>query len=105
MTLERVDPPRAAPANSRRHGRGNPYGHHYIDEVAHPAARATERTLPAGKMVAGLVIALVTAALLNSHAIVRAGEGMNDGLTRDVTLAAGRPLDSFAATLGMDPPR
>ena len=53
-------------------------------------------TMPAGRVLVVLVVALGLAALLNSEAIVRAGEGMNDGPTRDVVLSVGRPLDDAA---------
>jgi uncharacterized protein len=50
-------------------------------------------------------VALVVAALLNSEAVVRAGEGMGNGPTRDAVLALGRPLDDAAGAVGLHLPR
>ena len=50
-------------------------------------------TMPAGRVLVVIVVALAVAALLNSEAVVRAGDGMDDGPTRDVVLALGRPID------------
>ena len=61
--------------------------------------------MPAGRVLIVLVVALGLAALLNSEAIVRAGEGMDDGPTRDVVLAVGRPLDDVAGAVGLQLPR
>jgi uncharacterized protein len=52
-----------------------------------------------------LVIALAVAALFNSEAIVRAGESMERGPTRDVVLSIGRPLDDVAGAVGLHLPR
>ena len=62
-------------------------------------------TMPAGRVLGVIVIALVIAALFNSEAIVRAGEGMEPGGTRDVVLSIGRPLDDVAGTIGLHLPR
>ena len=62
-------------------------------------------TMPAGKVLGVLAIALALAALFNSEALVRAGEGMKPGATRDIVLSVGRPLDDAAGTLGLDLPR
>ena len=61
--------------------------------------------MPAGKVLGVVMIALVFAALFNSEAIVRAGEGMEQGTTRDVVLSVGRPLDDVAGTIGFHLPR
>jgi len=61
--------------------------------------------MPAGKVLGVVLIALVFAALFNSEAIVRAGEGMEQGTTRDVVLSVGRPLDDVAGTIGFHLPR
>ena len=61
--------------------------------------------MPAGRVLVVLVVALGVAALLNSEAIVRAGEGMEDGPTRDVVLSVGRPLDDVAGAVGLHLPR
>ena len=78
---------------------------HYIDEVAHPAARQRSGLLTARQTVAVVVVALVTAALLDSHALLRAGEGMTPGHTRSTTLAVAQPLDRFAESTGLNRPR
>ena len=62
-------------------------------------------TMPAGRVLVVIVVALAVAALLNSEAVVRAGEGMDDGPTRDVVLALGRPLDDAAGAVGLHLPR
>ena len=67
--------------------------------------RDTNLTMPAGRVLGVIVIALAIAALFNSEAIVRAGEGMQPGPTRDVVLSLGRPLDDAAGTLGLHLPR
>ena len=67
--------------------------------------RDTNLTMPAGKVLGVIVIALAIAALFNSEAIVRAGEGMQPGTTRDIVLSLGRPLDDAAGTLGLHLPR
>ncbi|MET0741392.1 MAG: DUF459 domain-containing protein [Candidatus Nanopelagicales bacterium] len=77
----------------------------FIDEVEHPAAHAHGRTLPAGKVLVVVVVALVTAMLLNSAAMVRAGTGMPDGLTRTLVLGVAEPVDSFAHATYLDRPR
>ncbi|MEY9891840.1 hypothetical protein ABIA31_005512 [Catenulispora sp. MAP5-51] len=50
-------------------------------------------------------IALVTALLLNTAGVVRAGLGMPSGPTRDLLLGFARPLDSFAGLLDLNRPR
>lgn len=61
--------------------------------------------MPAGRVLVVVVIALLIAALFNSEAIVRAGEGMKQGTTRDIVLSVGRPLDDVAGTVGFHLPR
>ena len=61
--------------------------------------------MPAGRVLAVVVIALGIAALFNSEAIVRAGEGMEQGTTRDIVLSVGRPLDDVAGAIGLHLPR
>jgi hypothetical protein len=61
--------------------------------------------MPAGRVLGVVLIALVIAALFNSEAIVRAGEGMEQGKTRDVVLSIGRPLDDLAGAIGLHLPR
>ena len=50
-------------------------------------------------------IALVTALVLNTAGVVRAGLGMQPGPTRDVLLSFARPLDSIAGALDLNRPR
>jgi uncharacterized protein len=61
--------------------------------------------MPAGRVLGVVLIALVIAALFNSEAIVRAGEGMEQGTTRDIVLSIGRPLDDVAGAIGLHLPR
>jgi hypothetical protein len=61
--------------------------------------------MPAGRVLGVVLIALAIAALFNSEAIVRAGEGMEQGTTRDVVLSIGRPLDDVAGAIGLHLPR
>jgi uncharacterized protein len=67
--------------------------------------RDTDLTLPAGRVLGVIVIALAVAALFNSEALVRAGEGMQPGTTRDVLLSVARPLDDVAGAVGFHLPR
>ena len=61
--------------------------------------------MPAGRVLGVLVIALAIAALFNSEALVRAGEGMRPGTTRDIVLSVGRPVDDVAGAIGLHLPR
>jgi hypothetical protein len=61
--------------------------------------------MPAGRVLGVLLIALAIAALFNSEALVRAGEGMKPGPTRDIVLSVGRPLDDAAGAVGLHLPR
>jgi hypothetical protein len=65
----------------------------------------TDLTMPAGRVLGVLLIALAIAALFNSEALVRAGEGMKPGTTRDIVLSVGRPLDDVAGAIGFHLPR
>ncbi len=79
---------------------------HFIDEVEHPAARSGQHgTLSAPRMVGLVLVALLTASLFNSAGLLRAGESMQPGVTRSLTLAVARPVDSFAHTVGLSRPR
>jgi uncharacterized protein len=62
-------------------------------------------TMPAGRVLGVIMIALAIAALFNSEALVRAGEGMQPGTTRDIVLSVGRPIDDVAGTIGLHLPR
>jgi uncharacterized protein len=61
--------------------------------------------MPAGSVLVVILIALGIAALFNSEAIVRAGESMQPGHTRDIVLSVGRPLDDVAGAIGLHLPR
>ncbi len=43
--------------------------------------------------------------LFNSEAMVRAGEGMQPGTTRDIVLSVARPIDDVAGAIGLHLPR
>jgi lysophospholipase L1-like esterase len=62
-------------------------------------------TMPAGRVLLVVLVALLIAAIFNSEAIVRAGEGMKPGTTRDVVLSVGRPIDAVAGFVGLHLPR
>jgi uncharacterized protein len=62
-------------------------------------------TMPAGRVLGVIAIALAIAALFNSEAMVRAGEGMQPGTTRDILLSVARPLDDVAGAIGLHLPR
>jgi uncharacterized protein len=61
--------------------------------------------MPAGRVLGVMLIALAIAALFNSEALVRAGEGMQPGTTRDIVLSVGRPIDGVAGAIGLHLPR
>jgi len=61
--------------------------------------------MPAGRVLGVILIALAIAALFNSEALVRAGEGMKPGRPRDIVLSVGRPLDDAAGFIGLHLPR
>jgi uncharacterized protein len=61
--------------------------------------------MPAGRVLGVVLIALLVAALFNSDAMVRAGESMKRGTTRDVVLSVARPLDDVAGAVGLHLPR
>jgi hypothetical protein len=62
-------------------------------------------TMAAGQVLGVIAIALGIAALFNSAAMVRAGESMKRGNTRDIVLSVARPLDDFAGAVGFHLPR
>jgi hypothetical protein len=62
-------------------------------------------SMPAGRVLGVVVIALLFAALFNSEAIVRAGDSMQPGPTRDIVLSVARPLDDVAGAVGLHLPR
>ena len=61
--------------------------------------------MPAGRVLGVMVIALAIAVLFNSAAMVRAGESMQRGNTRDIVLSVAHPLDDFAGAVGLHLPR
>ena len=61
--------------------------------------------MPAGRVLGVILIALAIAALFNSEALVRAGEGMKPGTTRDIVLSVGRPIDDVSSAIGLHLPR
>jgi len=61
--------------------------------------------MPAGRVLGVITIALAIAVLFNSEAMVRAGEGMQPGTTRDIVLAVANPIDDVAGAIGLHLPR
>ena len=95
-------------ADRRRRRRGGPAGRravHLLPVLSHGPKRNRDLMMPAGRVLGVMLIALGIAALFNSEAIVRAGEGMQQGTTRDVVLSVARPLDDVAGTIGLHLPR
>jgi hypothetical protein len=70
-----------------------------------PPRLRKDLTMPAGRVLGVIVIALLVAALFNSEAIVRAGESMERGPTRDIVLSIARPLDDVTGAVGLHLPR
>jgi uncharacterized protein len=70
-----------------------------------PPRFRTDLSMPAGRVLGVIVIALLFAALFNSEAIVRAGDSMQPGPTRDIVLSVARPLDDVAGAVGLHLPR
>ena len=68
-------------------------------------ARDRDLRMPAGRVLGVILIALAIAVLFNSEAMVRAGEGMQPGATRDIVLAVARPIDDVAGAIGLHLPR
>ncbi len=90
-----IDLPPAPPSDER-----------FIDEVEHPAAHiGRSGSMSARALIVLVVTALVTAALLNSEGLLRAGESMEPGVTRTLTLAVARPTDGLAQATGLAWPR
>src|SRR5688572_22642217 len=61
--------------------------------------------MPAGRVLGVMAIALAIAVLFNSEAMVRAGEGMRPGPTRDILLSVAGPIDDVAGAIGLHLPR
>jgi len=62
-------------------------------------------TMPAGRVFLVVLVALLIAAIFNADAMVRAGEGMKLGTTRDITLSVARPLADVTGFLQLNEPR
>ena len=75
------------------------------DEPALAGSMAPGRTLPAGKVLAVMVMAFAISALFNSERFVHAAETMPLGWQRTALLAVARPVDSLAHFLRTDRPR
>src|SRR5215217_8360529 len=67
--------------------------------------RDRQLTMPAGRVLGVIAIALAVSVLFNSEALVRAGEGMRPGTTRDIVLSVARPVDDAAGAIGLHLPR
>jgi uncharacterized protein len=67
--------------------------------------RDSHLTMPAGRVLGVIVIALAVAVLFNSEAMVRAGEGMQPGTTRDILLSVARPIEDVTGAVGLQLPR
>jgi len=78
---------------------------HDDDAPALVAAPGGPATLPAGKVLVVMVVALVLAALFNSARFVHAAEGMPLGWQRTALLGVARPVHSVATFLHTDRPR
>jgi hypothetical protein len=79
-----------------------------VHDPAHPGIGDPEDprlTMPAGRVFLVVLIALLTAAIFNADAMVRAGEGMKLGTTRDITLSVARPLADVTGFLQLNEPR
>jgi hypothetical protein len=72
----------------------------------HPALRrGAGPTMPAGKVIVVLVVALLVAGLLNSAWMVRTAEGMPEGWSRSAVLGLATGVDAVASRLSLDRPR
>lgn len=101
--MDRRDRPREEMGDRQEIG-GRPSVH----DPAHPGLGDPvdpRLALPAGRVLGIVVVALAIAAVLNSQAMVRAGEGMKPGTTRDVVLAVAEPLDAVTGAIGLHLPR
>lgn len=79
-----------------------------VHDPAHPGIGdpADPRlAMPAGRVFVVVVVALLVAAIFNADAMVRAGEGMKPGTTRDITLSVSRPLADVTGFLQLNEPR
>ena len=79
-----------------------------VHDPSHPGIGDPEDpslTMPAGRVFLVVLVALLTAAIFNADAMVRAGEGMKLGTTRDITLSVARPLADVTGFLQLNEPR
>ncbi len=84
-----------------------PDSHADIDGVYHPALRRGSGvpTMPAGKVLVVVVVALAVAGLLNSAWMVRTAQGMREGWSRTAVLGIATGFDAVASHLSLDRPR
>ncbi len=79
-----------------------------VHDPSHPGIGDPEDptlAMPAGRVFLVVLVALLTAAIFNADAMVRAGEGMKLGTTRDITLSVARPLADVTGFLQLNEPR
>src|SRR6476661_8073083 len=86
--------------DAEREHRREQLSHHGIGDPGDPSL-----TMPAGRVFLVVLVALLTAAIFNADAMVRAGEGMKLGTTRDITLSVARPLADVTGFLQLNEPR
>lgn len=67
--------------------------------------RGTGEITPAGRVIQLVAATLALAMLLDSHAMLRAGQAMRPGATRTAVLAVARPANRPATALSLDRPR
>jgi len=71
----------------------------------HPPLDERRGTMPAGRAIATLVLALLVASLLGADSLERVAERQPYGATRDVALLVTKPLRSVSHALLLDRPR
>jgi uncharacterized protein len=64
----------------------------------------TTATMPIRRVLVIMALAFAIALLFSGRGIVHAGEGMNDGIERTVTLAIGQPLVDITSAVGLTAP-
>src|SRR3954452_423478 len=70
-----------------------------------PPAEDRRGTMPAGRAIAALLLALLAASLLGADSMERVAERQPYGTTRDVALFITKPLRSVSHALLLDRPR
>ena len=71
----------------------------------HPTLAERRGTMPAGRAIATLLLALLVASLLGADSLERVAERQQYGATRDVALFVTKPLRSVSHALLLDRPR